>query len=220
MNSFLFRNANIGDIPFLVDTIVEAEKSGTNILTYTTIFGLSEEDTKKYLTKILEEQVDNCELSVSSFFLAEFHNVVVGAIAAWIEGYEGIPSSVLKGNLLNFTLPRTNIERALLLNNIVKSIHIEYVPNTVQIGLVYIDKAFRGQNLVSELIDRKINELSFLKRNLSHAYIQVFGNNIAAIKAYEKANFFVVLSKESQIKETNDLMPYNIKILMKRELKK
>ena len=49
MNDFIFRHANINDVSFLVDTIIEAEKSGTDILSYTTIFGLSEKEARKYI---------------------------------------------------------------------------------------------------------------------------------------------------------------------------
>ncbi len=42
MSDFIIRPATIADAPFLAETIIEAEKSGTDKLSYTTIFGLSE----------------------------------------------------------------------------------------------------------------------------------------------------------------------------------
>ena len=51
MKGLIIRDGNINDIPFIVETIVEAEKSGTNIFSYNTIFGLSEEEAKKYIEK-------------------------------------------------------------------------------------------------------------------------------------------------------------------------
>ena len=47
MDQFIIRPASSNDIPFLVDTIIEAEKSGTSILTYNTIFGLTEIEVKR-----------------------------------------------------------------------------------------------------------------------------------------------------------------------------
>ena len=66
MNEHIIRSATIDDISFLVETIIEAEKSGTDRLSYSTVFGLSNEDTHKYLNDMLKEEIDGCELSVSS----------------------------------------------------------------------------------------------------------------------------------------------------------
>jgi ribosomal protein S18 acetylase RimI-like enzyme len=218
MNKFVLRNASVSDIPFLIDTIIEAEKSGTDILTYSTIFGLSEEETKEYLAKMLAEEVDGCELSISSFLLAESGAQVVAAAAAWIEGVDGMPSTIIKGNLLNYTLPIKALEKALYLNSIVSDLHIAYIPNTIQIGLLYVSSAFRGQNLASLLIEEQIKSL--LKKNTAPTgiYVQVFSNNLAAIKTYDKANFKIVLTKESTHKEILDYMPSKSKVLMKRDL--
>ena len=218
MDKFIFRNATINDVPFLVDTIIEAEKSGTDILTYSTVFGLSEDETRKYIAEMLLEEVDGCELSISSFLVAENERQVVAAVGAWIEGIEGISSSVLKGNLLNYTLPKKCIESAIALNTMFRELHIEYIPDTIQIGLVYVSSAFRGMNLVSLLIDEQVARLKQLKPGISEIYVQVFGNNVPAIKAYEKANFKIQFAKESVNKDILKYMPADKKIQMKCEL--
>ena len=102
MVEYSIRNATVDDIPFLIDTIIEAEKSGTNVLSYNTIFGLSETEVRIYIMKMLVEEVDDCELSISSFKVVFDNEIPIGAISAWIEGYNGIPSVILKGNLLNY----------------------------------------------------------------------------------------------------------------------
>jgi ribosomal protein S18 acetylase RimI-like enzyme len=216
MNDVIFRNATIDDVPFLVDTIIEAEKSGTEVLTYCSVFGLSEDEARKYITEMLLEEIDGCELSISSFLLAEKNGLIAASVGAWIEGIEGIPSTILKGNLLNYTLPKKCIEHAIALNSIVRDLHIEYIPNTIQIGLVYVAAAFRGQNLVRLLIDEQVTRLRINHPEISEIYVQVFGNNIPAIKAYEKAKFIIQLVKESSNKEISKYMPSETKILMKR----
>jgi ribosomal protein S18 acetylase RimI-like enzyme len=216
MNDVIFRSATIDDVPFLVDTIIEAEKSGTEILTYCTIFGLSEEEARKYIAEMLLEEIDGCELSISSFLLAEKNGQIAASVGAWVEGTEGIPSTILKGNLLNYTLPKKCIEHALALNTVVRELHIEYIAKTIQIGLVYVAAAFRGQNFVSLLIDEQVKRLRINHPEISEIYVQVFGNNIPAIRAYEKSNFEVQLVKESLNKEVIKYMPSDKKILMKR----
>jgi ribosomal protein S18 acetylase RimI-like enzyme len=186
MNEFTIRPATQDDIPFLVDTIIEAEKSGTNVLTYTTIFGLPEYYARELIAKMLKEEVDGCELSVSEFILAIKENHIVGAVGAWLEGSEGIPSSILKGNLLRYILPQQCFKKASSLNKIVNDLHIEYIDNTIQIGLVYVAPEARGKGLVPLLIDHKISIIKKKYPDINEAYIQVFGNNVQAIRAYEK----------------------------------
>lgn len=91
MSIFNFRKATLNDIPFLVETIIEAEKSGTNILPYTTIFRLSETESKKYITDMFLEEIDGCQLSISSYMITEQNRKSAGAI-----GSERIPSSIFK----------------------------------------------------------------------------------------------------------------------------
>lgn len=218
MDNAILRAASLNDVPFLVDTIIEAEKSGTKILTYSTIFGLSEEESREYIAQMLLEGVDGCELSVSSFLIAEKNGQIAASVCAWIEGIEGIPSSVLKGNLLSFILPKKCIEQAISLNSVVRDLHIENIPDTIQIGLVYVSPAFRGQNLVSLLIDAQVSRLKGLKPTITEIFVQVFGNNLPAIKAYEKAGFQTQLIKQSSNNVVLNYMPSDKKILMKREI--
>jgi ribosomal protein S18 acetylase RimI-like enzyme len=218
MSEFTIRRASMNDVQFLVDTIIEAEKSGTDIFTYSTIFGLTEEEARKYIADMLLEEVDGCELSVSAFLLAEKNNKIAAAVGAWIEGYEGLPSSVLKGNLLNYTLPKICIEKAASLNNLVKELHIEYIDNSIQIGLVYVAENYRGMGLAKLLIDEQIRQLSELSPGSTESYVQVFGNNKAAIKSYEKSGFDIILEKNSSSARMTDYFPSPSKVLMKRTL--
>lgn len=219
MKGLIIRDANINDIPFIVETIIEAEKSGTNVFSYSTIFGLSEIEAKKYIKKMLLEEIDDCELSVSSFKIAVSNNIIVGATAAWIEGVQGLSSAMLKGNLLNYILPKACIEKAKLLSPILKGVHIEHTNNSIQLGLVYLKKDFRGMGLVNLLIDSHIDFLKQKQKEITEVYVQVFSNNLAAVKAYKKVGFSVIKSKKSSNKTILNLLPFNEKTLMLRELK-
>jgi len=218
MNKFTFRNATINDIPFLVDTIIEAEKSGTDKLSYSTIFGLSEDEVRKYLADMLKEEVDDCELSISSFLIADYNGTIAAALSAWIEGIDGIPSAVLKGNLLNYTLPKRCIERAIELKELIHEMHMEYTPNTIQIGAGFVAEEFRGNKLLLLLNDEIIARLTRKKTNITGICAQIFSCNIPSIKTYEKANFKLVMVKESHNEEILHYLPSNKKILMTKEL--
>lgn len=214
MTEFIIRQATLNDISFLVDTIIEAEKSGTSTLTYTTIFGLTEVEAREYIAKMLEQEIEGCELSVSGFTLAERNGSIAGAVGAWYEGSEGLPSNILKGNLLSFILPSACLERARNLGNIVNDLHIEYIDFTIQIGLVFVAPEARGKGLVTLLIDQTIRMLKEKYPGASEVYIQVFGNNLPAIRAYEKAGFEIIFRKNASLPKTISYMPDSCKVLM------
>jgi len=220
MEEFIFRTATINDVPFLVETIIEAEKSGSNILSWTTIFGLSESDSKRYLSDMLKEEIDGCELSISSFLVAETKGQVVAALSAWIEGENNESSAFLKGNLLSYILPNDCIQKASVIQPLLQEIHIDYIPGSIQKGAGYVAKDYRHRDLFRLLTDEIIGKL--LKRNpsVTDAYTQIYGSNIAAIKANQKADFKIVMVKESPNEEILRYVPSNKKVLMKKELYK
>lgn len=218
MTAFDLRNATIDDIPFLVDTIVEAEKSGTDKFSYATVFGISEESARKYISDMLLEEVDGCELSISSFLVAEKNGKIAAAMSAWIEGLDGIPSSIIKGNLLNYIMPRECIVKATLVNPIIREMHIEYTLNSIQFGAGYVSNEFRGNNLIGVLNNEITERLAKSKPDVSEVYAQIFGCNISSIRAAEKAGFNAVMIKESSNKEICNYLPSNKKLLMKKNL--
>ncbi len=219
MSDFIIRAATVNDAPFLAETIIEAEKSGTDKLSYSTIFGLSEEDVRKYLIEILEEEIDGCELSVSSFIVAESNGRVAAALSAWVEGTEDVPSTLIKGNLLNYTLPKECIERAMSLNKMIRELHVEYLPKTIQIGAGYVAKEFRGNRLLGilnkEIITRLLNE----NTDVNSVWAQIFSCNVPSLKTYEKAGFKVVGTKESTKTEIENYLPSNKKYILTKNYK-
>lgn len=218
MDNLTFRNASISDVPFLVDTIIEAEKSGTERLSYSTIFELSEDEVRKYLAEMFLEETDGCELSISSFLMAEINGEVAAALSAWIEEINGVPSAFLKGSLLNHILPKESIVKAMKINEIIREIHIEYQPNTIQIGAGYVDRKFRGNNLLRLLTEEIIERLIRKKSGVKTVWLQIFDCNVASLKTYEKANFKIVSFKESLSEEIIRYLPSNKKYLLKKTI--
>lgn len=218
MDNLRIKHATIDDIPFLVDTIIEAEKSGTDKLSYSTIFGLSEAEVREYLTAILKEEVDGCELSLSSFMIAEHNGKVISALSSWVEAKDGIPSSIIKGNLLNFILPKESVKHAIKVNRIISEINIEYIPNTIIIGAGFVYPEFRGFGLGPMLIRNQIEFLSKSNSGLKEAYVQIFETNAPSIRSVEKLGFVVVSRVESSNQEILNYLPSNRKVLMRIDI--
>ena len=153
MDDIIIRQAIPEDIPFLAKTIVEAEKSGTEHAIMAKYFGISDDDLLKYMERALEEETDGCEFSVSSYIVADYKGRAVSTQAGWMEGYyDGIPSEVIKSNLLMYVLPREVIlgtkERA----EIAKTLHVGRDMGTYQLEFSYTEPEVRGRNLVQRVI--------------------------------------------------------------------
>ncbi|MCU4173881.1 GNAT family N-acetyltransferase [Carboxylicivirga sp. N1Y90] len=218
MDYINIRHATEADIPFLVKTIIEAEKSGTEVLSYSSIFGVTEAETEDYLTQVLEEEIDGCELSVSSFMVAESDNQIVAALSAWVEGSEGLASSKLKGNLLSFVLPPQAIQKAAKVSGLLNQVHIDYIDGTVQKGAGYVIESFRKKGLLGRLTEEIFAYYKEKNPEIKIAHTQVFECNIPALKANQKIGFEVVDSVECEDLTVLKYLPSNKKLLLKRQL--
>ena len=72
MSNYIIRPATINDVPFLAKTIFEAEKSGSSKIGLANTFNLTENELNNYLIQILDEEIDGCEFSISSFVIVEY----------------------------------------------------------------------------------------------------------------------------------------------------
>jgi hypothetical protein len=218
MINFNIRTANLEDVPFLVQTIIEAEKSGGDVLSYKTFFGLEEQEIENLLTEIFNEEIEDCELSISSFLIAEKQGVRAAALSGWLENASDIPSIILKGNLLKYHLPITCFEKASSLSYLTKSLHIDYIPNTFQIGAGYVAEGFRGQKLLGLLTKEMIQHLKEKNKTITEIYVRIFDCNIPSLRTYEKEGFKVISTKESEFSEITDYLPSSKKLLLKKEI--
>ncbi len=214
MNDYVFRKASINDVDFLAEAIIAAEKSGSDVLSYHSIFGLTEVETIRLIKQMLEEEIDGCELSISSYWIAEKNNESAAAMGAWVEDEE-YSSSAVKGSLIGCTLPKPSLLKAKEVSHILSQVSIEYIPGSLCIGIVYVKSDHRGKGLVSSLLVKHINQVENLNPK-PDVYIQVFGNNKAAIKAYKKLDFCEIKHIKSENREVVKYLPSNEKYLLKR----
>ena len=209
-----FRNANEKDINFIVKCIIAAEKNSSKVLSYNTIFGLDKESTFKLITEMLLMKVDGCELSISSYVIATFKNKPIGAIGAWIEPIDGIPSKTIKGNLLFKVIPKENILKSRGISTQLNKLYIDYKKDSMCIGITYIEEKYRGLGILKMLFEKQTKKL-FSIHGKKDIYVQVFSNNTQAIKAYEKLGFSIFKISETKNENILNYLPSNKKYLMK-----
>lgn len=212
MGNVTFRKAGSLDVGFIIDAIISAEKSGTDILPLSRIFEITETELQTLLQNILESETDGCELSLSSFLIAEVDGNKAAAAAGWIEGENELhlPSSLIKANLLNYFLPAERVSAAAHNASVIAGAIIERTAGTFQLEYIYTGYGYRGKGLAALMIKE---HLKGVKPGLK-AEVQVFGNNPQAIRSYEKAGFMIESVHESKNQAATHFLPGTVKILM------
>ncbi len=216
---YKIRKATETDIPFLIETIIQAEKSGTDKLGLATLFDLSEDEVRSNLTAILEEEMEGCEFSVTSFLVAEYEGETVAAVGGWIEAFEGATASAtLRANLILFTISTAAREAIQRNKKYVENLNFDREPDTLQIEYVYVASAHRGQQLAGQLIAAHIKHARQIFPSIKKAQVQIFGNNEKAEKAYQKIGFVTQKTNTLTHADTLNFLPHHEKKLMELHL--
>jgi ribosomal protein S18 acetylase RimI-like enzyme len=216
--NLILRQAIETDIEFIIETIIEAEKSHTDKLSYSSIFSLTIEEVKSHLKNILLLDFPGQELCYSQYLIAEFDNSIAGACCAWIEAEDDLESAVIKGNLLLTELGGERITSAKKYFPMLHQINIEREPATLQIVNAYVKPEFRGKGIIGKLILQHIDNYSKKNPNLKKVQLRPIKTNPQACRAYEKIGFQFVLEKTIDDKSALDILPSDTKILMEKIL--
>jgi len=216
-NSIEFRKANLQDIDFIIETIFAAEKSGTDRLSYSTIFGIQESELLKLFQEMLAEDIDGQELSISTFMIAEIDQQYAGACSAWVEGIYG-DSSILKANLLSYYLPPEKLILENALKEALSEMHLARTKNTIQIESVYVRNNFRGKGIVQQIIEKQIQYLKQEFNFVNSAEIIVAMNNESALKAYQKMGFEICKESSTHFEKILSFLPSNKRVILQKIL--
>ncbi len=216
--NYIIRKATINDVDFLADVIIGAEKSLTDNLGIAKFFDLTEEKVKELLIAMLEEKVDGCDFSISSFFIAWYGNKPVGALGGWIEGYyDDMSSNILKSNLISFIFPKENVVKAQAKMEIIKEmLDIERPKGTYQLEYIYVDNEHRGKRITQQLMDVHLAYAKQLDSNITKAQLSCFENNESIIKAHERNGYLRIKRYVCDNKEILNYLPYNVKVLLEK----
>ena len=218
MSEYLIRKAKPSDIPFLADVVIASEKAMSDRLSFTTLFNKPEEKVKQLIIQMFEEEVDGCELSLSSFIVTEFEGQPISGSGAWIEGFNGnMPSGILKSNLISYTFGKESIEYLKTKSHIVKDVMIDREPMTLQLEYFHIKNEHLGKGL-DDLLMKRIEENALAEYpELKKVQGQIFKNSVFSIKILLRHGFRIVVSYKSDNDDIFDYLPFNVKLLMEKE---
>jgi len=217
---YIIRKATINDVEFLADVIIGAEKSFTNNLGLAKFFDLSEEKVRELIIAMLQEEVDGCEFSISSFFIAFHGDKPVGAVGGWPEGYyDGVSSNMIKSNLIGFVFPKENVARAQAKLEMIKEmLQIDRPMGTYQIEYGYVDNEHRGKRITDRLMEAHRAYAKQLDPGISLMQVSCFETNQTSIKMHQKNGFQPIQRFVCDNEEIFDYMPHNVKVLLERAI--
>ncbi len=208
------KRATETDVDFIVKAIIEAEKSGTNKLSYATMFQLSETLVEEILKNAVMEDIPGQELCISGFMIAWIDGVPSGAVCSWIEGHDEIPSALLKANILYHFLGTEVLERAAQNSKLVEQLNIPRETGAIQIESVYVHNKFRGLSVSAKIILEQIKNIILNGHKVSKIQIQLAATNQAALRSYQKLGFKTVVTKKCDDARILDFLPSDTKIMM------
>ena len=217
-NKLIIRPATLDDVEFLATVIIEAEKSSTDKNGTANYFELSEDDYRRYLVQMLEEEIDGCELSISSFVVAEHDGELIAARGGWMEGdnEDRLSSAILKANLFQYFIPKDNLLKGHAKNNIIKDLQIEREYKTYQFEFSYTKPEYRGCHIMG-----KLNSVHIERAKTKGAHkmqVHVYKSNDKSINANSRSGFKIVKVYSSDNPKIKEFYPDSAMVLMEKEL--
>ena len=207
------------DIDFIIEAIIEADKSNTERISYCNIFNLSLTEFKDILRNILKEDIEGQEFCLSNFLIAKVNGKNAGACCSWIEAIDEIPSYLIKYSLLAQYLDEENIKHSKEIAPFIKGLHIDREKLTLQIESVYVNENFRSLGISSKIINEHFRQNKIKRPDLEKSQLIVAKENDSALNVYKKLGFTVA----KELKVDNDkilsILPSNCLVLMEKDLK-
>ena len=216
----VIRNATDKDKAFVINSIIEAEKSGGANASYCNLFDIFDADLRILLDQILDESMEGQEICLEHFLIAEVNGTPAGAVSAWVEKANDMASNMIKSNLFMFFVNREKLLGAATKMKLLSEIGIERDDKALQIECVYTAEPFRGKGITKMLIDEHINRANLNGSDFNKVQVILLGNNVNARKAYEKAGFVTIKEKNCADNAILSILPYNSKILMEKQINK
>ena len=212
------RKAKSSDIPFLITSIIEADKSGTNKSSYCSLLNITETELSDLLRKVFELELDGFEFCVSSFCVLEYKNELVGALASWIEYENGIPSWQNRMLSIREEANPDSFSHLLKMNETSANLIPERTHFSLQIESLYIIPEFRGMGLFKLMLDFHYENSIIHFKNLHSIELIVYDNNVAALNSYSKLGFNIIKKTKLNNQVINSIFPSNGMFLISKSI--
>ncbi len=214
MENLVIREASERDIDFIIETIIEADKSGSNVISACNILNVNELEYKDILKNILKDNIEGQEYGLSGFLIAEYNNMPIGALGSWVEGAGGISSYILYSNILLFYLDKGKIPSILENFKITKELSFRRETGAIQMEYGFVREEYRRRGVYTRLILESIKKYYPENKNILKAQGICFKDNYKSLNASLKIGFKIIDSKLSENNNLKKFFPYKEKVLL------
>ncbi|MCK9426820.1 MAG: hypothetical protein M0Q21_12340 [Ignavibacteriaceae bacterium] len=208
------RKATISDIDFIIETIIESDKSGTNVISACNIFNLNINNYRGSLSSILTENFENNEYHLSGFLIAESEGEYIGALNSWIEEKDGISNAIIKSTLLMSVLEKEKLVKQLDELSLINSLSIERKSGSIQLEYGYVREQFRRKGVFTILIIENIKKYLPELKSLPNIQSILFKANFKSLNAFINLGFKPIITRRSDNLNIFKYYPFNEKILV------
>jgi hypothetical protein len=208
-----FRKANIDDIDFVIEAIIESEKSGTHMISSCKIFNFTEKEFKDILRKILVQDIPGYDYYLSGFIIAELQGEKIGTVGSWVEASGGTASGMIKATVLFQYLCAAKFKEINKNTKVVKGLTLNREPGTLQLEHGYTKEKYRRQGVFINVIKENIKQ-NILHHNFLKVQGILFNENYKSFKAHLKLGYKVIEEKKVEDPDIFKFFPYNAKVLM------
>jgi GNAT superfamily N-acetyltransferase len=212
MDELILKKATKNDLSFVIDCIVGAEYSGSQILSYCVLFDLTENQFRELLVQIIDEEIEGQPWNLDHWFIGYLNEVQVCGGCCWIEAQNGIGSDMLKSQILQYFLPdklKLKMEELKLISEIT----IPRIPDSIEVEYFFTHPEYRNRGLITSMI-YFIDE-TFPNRNKE---IIMVGNNVRAMELYKRHGYDVRETKTSTQKNILTLLPSDTKVALLKKI--
>jgi GNAT superfamily N-acetyltransferase len=203
----IIRQAQPKDLDFIIDCIIESEKSGGDIFPYSEAFGISILQFSQIIKGIFDEEIADQPWCLDHWYVVESdEGDAVAGLSAWIEGVGGVSSDMLKAQILNFFLKK-EWEAATEKLQVLSSVSIPRKSQYVQLEHLFTHRLHRGKGYMKALMNYALDLYTDFP-----AEIQVLEINKNAVSLYEYIGFSVNERQCNEALERLSLLSGNCKL--------
>lgn len=190
MDQLKFEVGNHDYLSFILDAIIESEKSNSSNISYCTLFNITESEFRSTLTLIFQEEISHFPWLLSNWVIGCVGSKPICALSFWLEN-PTFSSELNKLQALNYHLKsKVEASKFSYLLRKLQSVSLPRVPHFLQMEHMYTLPEYRGRGYIKNLIQ-------FVLANNTNNYsqIQLTANNQSALKAYLSIGFKICESK-------------------------
>lgn len=211
LNDITIRKATKNDIEFIIETIIESEKSSSDVIPSCKAFSLTEEEFTTLLRQVLLIDIKNYDYSLDGFFIADYKGEPIGALGSWIEAREENPSSIIKAMVFMDYIDKERIRESYKKTKVTREVHIEREKGVLQLEHGYVKKEFRRKKVFSKIL-QKITRYYMDEFENSKVQATMFKENYKSFNCYMKYNFDVNEEKTSDNPLLEEIFPYKTRV--------